>query len=432
MQAVIALAFVGLVLGGSGAAAAWAQTIGASACAIDVERELWIRDLTVVEDPVRTTWVEHPAHPSEGAWSFGRLMSHISGLADPAPFVLHLFEQFRTTQEINGLVVPPQSVFFQQIIAPWIAASQASGRALDFSIAPFRLNGFVNRIDLRSFVTHGPGPSAGEGRIVFTVLFPDGRASLTTLILEYALLARDADEVKAWAQAWHDLGSIPFGPDYNQALEQVVQRFAGPGVAPGRPNGSALRQLRTNEFSRTRPVVFGSDPWQWREFRLAPETGFLVQTTAEQTVDTSHNRSALLADFVNEYEAEILAGTFVVPLTYQGVPFRSGASDGEPFTAFLAAPGIRNNDARHLVSLNSCVACHSDETGTLFFHSFPRARGERTLLSGFLTGSAFPDPVEPTVVRRFDDLKRRVHDLCGVLCSPASVLASQRPLARVH
>jgi len=432
MQAVrIPLACLALGLCGSSAAGA-SQGIGASACTIDVERELWIRDLSVVEDPVRTTWVEQPAHPSEGAWSFGRLMSHASGLQDPAPFVLHLFEQFRTPQVVNGLLVPPQLVFFQQIVAPWIAASQANGRLLDFSIAPFRLNGFVNRIDLRSFVTHGAETSAGEGRIVFTVLFPDGRPSLTTLILEYHLLARDAHEVKAWGEAWHELGSIPFGPDYNRALEDLVNRFAGPNVAPGRPNGSALRQLRTNEFSRTRPVVFGSDPWQWREFRLSADSGLLVQTTAEQAVDTSLNRSALLAEYVNEHEAAILDGTFVVPLTYQGQPFRSGASDGEPFTAFLSAPGIHSNEARHLVSLNSCVACHSDETGTLFFHSFPRFLGQRTLLSPFLTGSSVPDPVEPTVVRRFDDLKRRVHDLCSVLCSPASALPRQPRLARVH
>jgi hypothetical protein len=401
--------------------------------AIDVGRELWIRDLSVVEDGLRTRWTERPASPSEGVWSFGRLMSAISGLADPAPFVLALFDHFRTLQVVNGMEIPPQLPFYNQTILPWVQESERRGRALDFSIAPFRLNGFVNRIDLRTNTAHGRSTTAGEGRIVFTILLPDGSPSFTTLILEYELLARDGQGVKEWAEAWHALGSIPFGERYNLALEKLVNRFAEPGAAPDRPNGSALLQLRTNEFARQRRgVLFGSTPWQWREFRLSPQTGAFTQVTTAQTVDTSHNGSALLADFINEHEASILDGTFVVPLTYQGVPFRSGAANGEPFFAFLDAPGVSNNEARHLLSLNSCVACHTSETGVLFFHSFPRPAGEETFLSGFLTGTSLPDPAEPTVTRTFNDLERRVLDLQHVLSSPAEALQRERPLGRVH
>jgi hypothetical protein len=347
--------------------------------------------------------------------------------------VLELFDNFRNTRVVNGIEVPPQMLFYTQIIEPWVEASHARGLELDLSIAPFRLNGFVNRLDLRTNAASRRGTSAGEGRIVFTVLFPDGRASLTTLILEYELLARDGDEVKAWAKAWHALGSIPFGRAYNEALEELVNRFAGPNAAPGRPNGSALRQLRTNEFSRPRRgVIFSDDPWQWREFRLSPHTGRLVMTTTAQTVDTSLNSSLLLRDYINDNEAAILDGTFSVPATYQGQSFRSPASNGEPFAAFLRAPGIRDNDARHLVSLNTCVGCHTEETGTLFFHSLPRSQGAQTLLSGFLTGTSIPDPVDPSVTRTFSDLDRRVDDLCGVLSSPASMLATEKPLPRVH
>jgi hypothetical protein len=408
--------------------AAWASSAPRASgqnCTIDVDRELWIRNLSVVEDPVRTKWVEDPVDPSEGAWSFGRLMQHISGEKDPAAFVLDLFDQFRTTQVVNGFQVPPHPFMLQETIDPWIEASNEQGLELDFSIAPFRLNGFVNRLDLRTNTTYGSATSAGEGRIVFSVLRPDGNPSLFTFILEYELLADDCEDVKAWAEAWHALGSIPFGPAYNDALEDLVNKFAGPNVAPEKPNGSALNQCRTNEF-------FGDDFWQWREFHLSARSGLLEQVTVAQTSDTTLNRTPLLRDLVNQNEAAILDGTFVVPLTFQGQFVRGGASNGEPLSAFFSAKGIANNDARHLFSLNHCVACHTEETGTGFFHSGPRSQGFETFLSGFLTGTSIPDPVDPSVTRSFNDLKRRAGDLCDVLTLPCSTLSAQKPLLRAH
>ncbi len=421
------LAVVALAVGGPVAAAPEPDGTSLGGCKIAVDRELWIRDLSVVNDTVRTTWVAEPTQPSQGVWSFGRLMSNISGKKDPSDFVLNLFDHFRTTQHVNGFDIPPHLFMLQEIIDPWIAASQAKGHTgLDFSIAPFRLNGFVNRIDLRTNATYGTANSAGEGRIVFSVLRPGGSTSLFTFILEYELLAADCDEVKAWAEDWHALGAMKFGKKYNSALEKLVNRFAGPNAAPGHPNGSALSQARTNEF-------FGDDFWQWREFQLSATTGMLVQTTVAQTVQTETvNRTKLLADFVNDNEAAILAGEHVVPLTYQGQPFRGGSSNGEGIQAFFEADGILNNDARHLFSLNNCVACHTLETGTNFFHSFPRNADSETFLSGFLLGTTIQDPVDPKVTRTFNDLKRRAEDLCGVLCSPCSVISTQKPLLRVH
>ena len=52
-----------------------------------------------------------------------------------------------------------------------------------------------------------------------------------------------------WANAWHALGALPFpSEEYNAALQAITERFAGRGAMPGRPNGSALNQLRTNEI----------------------------------------------------------------------------------------------------------------------------------------------------------------------------------------
>jgi hypothetical protein len=400
----------------------------ADACKIDVDKSLWIRDLSVVEDPLRTTWVEHPTHPSQGAWTFGRLMQNMAGDTDLSTFVLELFDEFADTQHVNGFEIPPRTEMLQEIIEPWIEQSHANGfEGLDFSIAPFRLNGFVNRIDLRTNATYGTANSAGEGRIVFSVLRPEGQTALFTLILEYELIASDCAAVQDWAEKWSKLSELKFGKAYNAELEKLVNAFAGKGVAPGRPNGSAVRQVRTNELA-------GVFPWQWREFQLSAETGLLEQSTVAQTIQTSLNRSKLLRDYVNENEAAILAGEHVVPLEFQGQSFRGGSSDGDldGLTAFFTAEGIQNNDARHLFSLNNCVACHTTETGTGFFHSFPRNAGQTTFLSDFLTGTTVADPVDPETERKFNDLKRRFDDLCKVLDASCDVLGTEKPLVRVH
>jgi hypothetical protein len=396
------------------------------ACDIVVEKELWIRDLSVVEDPLRTVYVPFdPMNPSAGIWTFGRFMENMSGPNDPSDFVLHLFKHFNTTIVVNGFTVPDRASFYDQIIQPWIDQSQANGyKGLDFSIAPFRLNGFVNRLDLRQNATYGGGNvNAGEGRAVFSILNPDGEPNIGTLIIEYELLADNCEEVKAWAYAWHELGSIKFGDEFNKHLEKIVEGFAGKGVAPGRINGSALHQLRTNE-------VIAGFPWQWREFQLQ-KTTMLEQTTVAQTPDISVNHSKRLRDFVNLNEADILANDYVVPLSWMGGPFRGGVSDGEPYEAFYEAPGINNNEARHIVSLNTCVGCHSVETATGFFHSTPRQAGTMTFLSGFLEGTIAFDPVSG-VQRSFNDLKRRVEDLCKVLSSSCADLDNEKPFKATH
>ncbi len=399
----------------------------ASAHPVDVDKELWIRDLSVLDDPIRTVYVENPPTPSHGAWSFGRLMENMAGTHDVSDFVIHLFQEYETTQTINGWSIPPRPGMLQQVIQPWIDASKANGvNGLDFTIAPFALTGIVNRIDLRGNGSYGTTTSGGEGRIIFSAL-TGGSATIMTVIFEYELLADSCEDVLGWAEAWHALGAIPFGPAYNAALEDLVDRFAGKNVAPGRPNGSALAQFRSNELA-------GEFPWQWREFQLTPTTGWLDQVTVAQTPQTVMNQTKALRDYVNQNEAAILNGTHLVPLQFQAAPFRGGSSDGEDngLRAHFRAEGILNNDARHLFSLSTCVACHTDETGTGFFHAFPRSPGQTTLLSDFLTGTTIADPVDPTKKRSFNDLKRRVADLEKLLKSTCSELASEKPLLRVH
>src|SRR6185369_5709504 len=118
-----------------------------------------------------------------------------------------------------------------------------------------------------------------------------------------------------WANGWHALGALPFPSEqYNDALQTLTARFTGRGAAPGKPNGSALGQLRTNEIAL-------SDPWELREFALSAADGFLHQDTVKLTPDFSFDQSATLGSLVNANEAAIIADQHTVPLTFQGNPF---------------------------------------------------------------------------------------------------------------
>lgn len=401
----------------------------ANDCTIDVDKELWIRDLSVIDDPVRTVYVQNPPTPSHGAWTFGRLIENMAGANDPSKFCLHLFENFDHDQVVNGFTIPARPGMLAEVIQPWIEQSQANGfDGLDFSIAPFLLTGIVNRIDLRANGGYGMPNSAGEGRIVFTAQSGFGGGSTRmTVIFEYELVAESCEDVREWAKEWHALGSMKFGEDYNAALEKIVNRFAGKGAAPGRINDSALHQFRSNE-------LVGEFPWQWREFHLE-KTTLLEQATVAQTPATVLNQTKAFRDYVNQNEADILAGNHVIPLDFAGAPFRGGASDGDQpnfLTAHFRAKGINNNDARHIVSLNACVACHTEETQTNFFQAFRGGPGQQTFLSAFLTGETIPDPVVPSTLRTFNDLQRRADDLCKLLNSDCADIAIEKPLLRVH
>lgn len=134
---------------------------------------------------------------------------------------------------------------------------------------------------------------------------------------------------------------------------------------------------------------------------------------------------------MNDTEAEILAGKHNVPHLFDGARFRGGASENGGFD-FWNAPGIGNNEARHLVSVNTCNGCHGAETQTGFLHVFPRARSQRAGLSGFLTGIDVSDPVNSATVRHMHDLDRRAVDLHSLVSSPVISQLGFQPTNRTH
>ncbi len=399
-----------------------------SASTVDPARELLITDVSVVDDPVLTDATTTPP----GAWSFRALVEGMVGAQAAPDLVLGWLRTWERDQTINGFKVPARPQLRALVTEPWLARS--GGKRLDLSNAPFRLLAIVNRIDLRSDgggyggggVIGGPiraadapadgvaqrpiAPSpdmppvmppparplhAGEGRFVFGLLDPQGRPMSFTVILEYQLPAADDREVLGWARSWHQLGQVPFGPRYNRLLSMITRRFTRRGAAPARPHGSALNQVRTNEVALT-------SPWELREFTLDAKAPTLAPATVKQTPDASLNGSPALADLINQNEAMILAGRFLVPAKVLG-----GAS---PVDRPWSAAGVKSSDARHLLAVNTCSGCHQAETGTAFLHVGVRAAGQRAQLSGFLTGTTVRDPIsgEP---RSFADLKRRADDL---------------------
>jgi hypothetical protein len=384
------------------------------AVAFDVRtsRELLMRDLSVVEDPTRTA---SPEAPGNGAWSFAALMQQLAPSPAQAPAMVEsMFQTWLSAQTINTFNVPARTQMQSVVLGPW--PRLANGQ-LDLTKAPLRLLAIVNRLDLRD-VANG---RAGEGRFVFGVHDASGFPLEFTIILEYALPARNTDDVMSWANQWHALGSLPFpSAQYNAALEALTTRFAGRNAAPGLPNGSALLRLRTNE------IALGSQ-WELREFRISPTTGMLEPAPVELTPDTNFMfESPLVADFVNQNEAAVLQEKHVVPAQFEGQAFLGGNSFNN-LNAWRSS-GITNPEARFRFSLNTCNGCHSsEETGTPFLQINPRSQGSVSFLSGFMTGITIADPVTG-VSRTLNDLGRRNADLKAVVCGgTASTLTIPLP-----
>ena len=377
--------------------------VAPSGCFVFTGRELMITDLSVVEDPIRTTWNGPLTDPRTGAWTFATLMQNLAPTPADAPaLVQQLVNTWLTDQHVGGFTVPARPSIQQLVIDPWPTLADGS---LDLTKAPLRLSAIVNRLDVRN-LDQG---KAGEGRFVFAFLDQFGNPLQFTLIVEYALPATTDADVLTWANRWHALSSNPFPSEtYNAALQALTTQFTGAGVSPGQPNGSALAQLRTNEIAL-------SFQWELREFHLSPTTGFLQEAGVALTPDLSLDGAPAVADFVNQNQASILTQIFTVPPTFEGQPFQGGSSINP--IAFWQAPGIVDNDARQLFSLNTCNGCHGPETGTNFLHIAPRFQGQPSQLSGFLTGITLPDPVSG-VPRTFGDLAARRADLTSLVCSP--------------
>lgn len=404
---------------------------------IDPARSLMITDPLVVQDPTRTIDPCNPASGNaNGVWTFKHLVTEmVAGTGvDPADFVEKWLKLWLTNQTVSSGFSAESRVSMQaSILAVW--PRTAAGK-LNLDRSPFRLSAIVNRIDLGDSFVYGGG-SAGEMRFVFGVqdkTLPDCHFFPFSVIFEYGVPGSSCDEVRSWAKQWVDLTMHSIGsPAYNGALAAMTVQITKANAVPGKPNGSALNQLRTNE--RALSNLFRDPPWELREFRLDVATHLLVQDTVKQTPDESLNTSSVIAQFVNENAAAIKADQHLVPDRFPGTTPLLGASSlataGSELTTHFSAPGILDNDARFHLSLNTCAACHIRETGTVsspngntaFLHVDPRTMP--ATLSRFLTGATdsvsdspdpffVTDPVDSSSSHAFNDLERRRQKLAAL------------------
>ncbi|HMY39405.1 MAG TPA: hypothetical protein PK011_08765, partial [Marinagarivorans sp.] len=243
-----------------------------------------------------------------------------------------------------------------------------------------------------------------------------------TVIFEYGDPSSACTSLKNRANDWIHLSTLPIGTAaYNTALQALTDDVTLANSAPGKPNKSAINQVRTNEIAL-------SFPWQLREFTLksGAVSSNLLPATIKQTPDPGLFRfgSGVTADFMEEFADAISCERHKVPESYQSQHFLGSHADyafgtiwhapaavtpGPDFcteTPFTGTP-TPTGTVRHKLSLNTCDDCHSGETLTQFTHvkptTFPAA------LSSFVQGGVVvTDPGgEIGVSRKFDDLTRR-------------------------
>lgn len=427
------------------------------------ERVLVIRNPAVVQDPTRTYEPCTNTGAPAGVWTFNHLMTQManqqaSGI-DPAVFVESWLRTWTAAQTINSFNVPARNQMLR-IIDQW---PRVNGR-LDLSRSPLRLLAILPRVDLRR-TTGGGGYSggssgnfvdAGELRFVFGFVLPPGwdatgfngvvsidgascRAIPFTVIFEYEVPACGCGDVKDWAADWVQLRNLdPLTEPYRRHLTRLTQKIVRANADPNKPNGSALRTLRTNEVALLAP-------WELREFQLTQTRFSLInETTADDTPHDSFLNTQVLRNWLTNVIQPNLtqAQRFEDPvppvrLFFSNVNFLGSnprvpqpppiLPTTAPFTFFWTAPNLTGlsanggmnsqNWARHRISRASCNGCHRRETNTSFVHVDNANAGQPfppVPISGFLSGiNNVADPAEAggLPARHFDDLLRREIDI---------------------
>jgi hypothetical protein len=410
------------------------QNLTVGGCNVNVEplRSIEIVHPNVVDDP-------RASNALDGAWSFRRLIENMApsaATADTDAFLRNIFESWLTDQFVNGETLEARTAI-TGVVLNQFQIPNSSPRQFDLSKAPFRLLSVANRLDFRS-ATQG-----GEGRLVYGVTSSDANGNFQgffsfTLIVEFALpLKAPFDTAIKWAAKWHELDSIDPATQaatFNGKLQEITDVFTVRNAFVGRPNGSAINQIRTNEISL-------ATPWQLREFNMLP-SGLMASATTKQSPDHDLlNDSQTLRDFINQNP--VLNATndtsffsLQMPTTFGGLLF-AGAKANQ-----LTIP-IHTDTARWELSptetqdtsvaidnfgLLTCNGCHTENkksTDILFYNVAPTtATANRTTGVNDGTGklSDFMLIGDSTKGgRRPAELTRRANDMGTLLCAPSGV-----------
>lgn len=409
-------------------------------------RSLLVTDPLVVRDPTRVYDPCTDTGDGKGAWSFGHLMTEMANTpvtgVSPSLFVEQWLKLWMANQVENTFSAAARTRA-QNLIDDWRAAS--GGGDLDLAKAPFRLLAIVNRTDLGTMAGSigGYGASSvafdgqGEMRFVFGLAIPpsysfkaynpiggainSGGCLLEpfTAIFEYSILRDTCVDIKNWNDQWRALEGRPFDAAFRDDLQAITDQIVVANAAPGAPNGSALNQLRTNDFAL-------ASPWQMREFKVATGTHLLDQVVTTDNAALTHNNRPWTGKWMLDWCSGVSGDgckqpvPMVFPAAYGAMPPNGLASASDvPSPSFFwngANPPLNassnpvHSNKRHNFSMNSCGGCHAGETDTNFVHIDNRTPGGAAapaLLSDFMTGVNVPDPAGSGIVRHFDDLERR-------------------------
>lgn len=422
------------------------------------DHSLMITDLTVVEDPGRTFNPCTKIGNANGAWTFGKLVTDMANTGATGVsvqnFVRSWLDNWLNNLTVNSDPVAARANIFQTIIVPWIQKTTPGSLPtltnwktfdLNMSLAPFKLEAIVNRVDLRGNSGYSIS-NGGEGRFVFGVLNANCNILPFTVIFEYGIPKKTCISLKAFATLWYNLKGMTVGSTaYNTALQNITDQFTGANTSPTKPNGNSLNQIRTNEIAL-------AAPWELREFRIDALSHLVKEDPVSKEPAGKFNRLAgatgvqldLIANYVNTNEAAVLANTNTIDLNFGGQAFLGGKAQTLTTNHFwdgstsVGSGFINNDNARHMLSLNTCSGCHGGEGRTsvgnlindpvgVFHNPFlqisPRAFGTKATLAAFLTGDPgqadglfkITDPANrpsatPTI-RGFNDLDRRAQDL---------------------
>jgi hypothetical protein len=398
-----------------------------SSCGVKVDRwkELLVIHQSVLLDRRARNDVD------DAPWSFRHLFERLAGSeTNAATFIRAWLSQWKTVTAVgpDRAPVPPRPAVGTVLLDPWNASSGGS-----LATAPFRLIAIVHRPDLRA-EADGCSGRGGEVRFVYTAVDPSTRAAIPmTVIVEVPYpTTRSA---RGWIGAWHALGTLPFGNDYNEALAVITSDI----VAASAPE---TWLVRTNELAFGEPEGL---PWEMREFALASQANGTYETSGSNEANGSAmprlvqipiattprielDRSASLDSWVTENKARVRDGSYVLPGGLQAgaapIPrsfFQWSSQTLEPtlLTAFSHA---------------TCNGCHggerSGETSLPFQHIAaadqrteyygPNAGGE-TRLSSWLNDPSGRD----------DELTRRETSMAQALCGTCTTTPTS-PLPGSH
>ena len=435
---IAAAALAGCVASGAPSEATSEQAVltvcdpGLGLLAMDPSKELIVRDLSVVEDPCRTSWTATGCAASTlGRWTFGHLMTTMSGAtaidsAQARGFVGKWLALWLTPQGVGADPTPvaPRTGIRAALLNRWLTDSGCAANSdpaacatLDLTQAPFRLLAIVNRVDLDSRGFGGTGGVPGEVRFVFGA-FSRASASLApvamTVSLDYRFPARYGP--LPFARSFHELGTMAFGAAFATRLQQLTDLVTERQLTGG--NASAIGDVRTNEnaFDSRPPAV---RQWELRQFALPCTTGTcaLAQIPVSQTPPTASNHSAALTSYLIANQASLatsqhvvpaalLGGSSLTPSSFNAVVWNTAL--GPDGLAALAVPGdpARSYAVRHNFGFSTCNGCHFQETSNQLsaFHIAPRAPGQVAPMSGFLSRAlATDDLTSPSDYLMVDD-----------------------------